>query len=124
MDIHLKLDTTQLKQLTQTQTHPLHDFNAYLNLHRNMKATIFKNNEQTNIISDPNTTPEKCRENLKHIHIPSPHNTTFLKKATKFLTPHLMTFIHHNKHYHVICMQNWCSSEPTNHCSCKVTYIQ
>ena len=28
MDIHLKLHATQLKQLTQAQTHPLHDFNA------------------------------------------------------------------------------------------------
>ena len=28
MDTHLKLQATQLKQLTQTQTHPLHDHNA------------------------------------------------------------------------------------------------
>ena len=69
MDIHLKLHATQLKQLTQTQTHPLHDLNAYLNPPRNMKATIFHNNEHTNIIiSKPNITPEECRENLKHIH--------------------------------------------------------
>ena len=32
MDIHLKLHATQLKQLTQTETHPLHDLNAYINL--------------------------------------------------------------------------------------------
>ena len=30
--LHLKLHATQLKQLTQTQTHPLHDLNAYLDL--------------------------------------------------------------------------------------------
>ena len=29
IDTHLKLLATQLKQLTQTQIHPLHDFNAY-----------------------------------------------------------------------------------------------
>ena len=34
-----------------------------------MKATIFNNNEYTNIIfSKPDITPEKCKENLKHIH--------------------------------------------------------
>ena len=69
MDTHLKLHTTQLKQLTHTQTHPLHDLNAYSDPPRNMKATIFHNNEYTNIIiSDPNVTIEKYRENLKHIH--------------------------------------------------------
>ena len=51
MDTHLKLHATQLKQLTQTQTHPLHDLNAYLNPPRNMKATVFHNNEHTNITS-------------------------------------------------------------------------
>ena len=29
IDTHHKLHTTQLKQLTQTQAHPLHDPNAY-----------------------------------------------------------------------------------------------
>ena len=72
MDTHLKLYATQLKQLTQTHTHthPLHDLNAYLNLPRNKKATVFHNNEHTNIIiSEPDITPEECRENLKYIHI-------------------------------------------------------
>ena len=33
-----------------------------------MKATILHNNEHTNIIiSEPDITPEECRENLKHI---------------------------------------------------------
>ena len=69
MDTHLKLYANQLKQLTQTQTHSLHDLNAYLNQHRNIKATIFHNNEHTNIvISEPNITPKKCKENLKHLH--------------------------------------------------------
>ena len=67
MDIHLKFYATQ--QLTQTQTHHLYDLNAYSDLPRNMKATLFHNNEHTKIImSDPNITTEKCRENLKHIH--------------------------------------------------------
>ena len=29
MGTHLKLYATQLKQLTKTQTHPVHDVNAY-----------------------------------------------------------------------------------------------
>ena len=33
-----------------------------------MKATIFYDNKHTNIISDPDITLEKCKENLKHIH--------------------------------------------------------
>ena len=34
-----------------------------------MKASIFHNNEYTNIVmSEPNIIPEECRENLKHIH--------------------------------------------------------
>ena len=34
-----------------------------------MKASIFHNNEHTNIIiSKPNITLDECRENLKHIH--------------------------------------------------------
>ena len=69
MDTHLKLHETQLKQLIETQTHPLHDLNAYINPPRNMKATIFHNNEHINIIiSKPVITTEECRKNLKHIH--------------------------------------------------------
>ena len=47
MDIHLNLHATQFKQPTQAQTHFLHDLNAYSDPHRNMKATIFHNNEHT-----------------------------------------------------------------------------
>ena len=69
MDTHLKLHATQLKQLTQTKTHPLHDLNIYLNPPKNMKATIFHNNEHTNIIiSKPDMTSEECRKNLKCYH--------------------------------------------------------
>ena len=50
MDTHLKFYATQLKQLTQTQAHPLHDLNAYPDSPRNMKATIFHNTEHINII--------------------------------------------------------------------------
>ena len=50
MDTHLKFHATQLKQLTQTQVHPLHDLNAYPDSPRNMKATIFHNTEHINII--------------------------------------------------------------------------
>ena len=69
IDTHLKLHATQLKQLTQTQTNPLHDLNAYLNPPRYIKATIFHNNKHTNIIIlKPDITSEECKENLKHIH--------------------------------------------------------
>ena len=95
MATQLKLHATELKQLTQTQTHPLHDLNAYSDLSRNMKATIFHNNKHTNIIiSDPNITPEECRENRNTLTLPSPHNTSVLEKTTKSLAPHLMTFTH------------------------------
>ena len=43
--------------------------NVYSDLSRNMKATIFHNNEHTNIIiSELDITPEKCEENHKHIY--------------------------------------------------------
>ena len=61
MNTHLKLHATQLKQLSQTQTHSLHDLNAYINPPRNMKVTIFCNNERTNIIiSKSDITTEEC----------------------------------------------------------------
>ena len=69
MDTHLKLYPNQLKQLTKVQTHPLHDLNAYSDPPRNIKVTIFHNNEYTNIIiSKPDITPEECKEELKHNH--------------------------------------------------------
>ena len=85
MHTHLKLHATQLKQLTQTQTHPLHDLNAYSDLPRNMKTTIFHNNKHTNItISKLDITPKECRKNLKHIHITiiSQHLVLEKKKVT------------------------------------------
>ena len=125
IDTHLKLHATQLKQLTQIQTHPLHDLNAYSDLPTNMKATIFHNNKHTNIIiSEPDITPEKCRENLKHVHTTITSQYLSSRKTTKLLTPHPMIFIHQNKHYYAICIQNWHSSKPTNHHFCKATYIQ
>ena len=69
MNTHLKLHAIEPKQLTQTQTHPLHDLNAYFNPPRNMKAAIFHNNENTNtIISKPDITSQECRENFKQIY--------------------------------------------------------
>ena len=57
------------KQLTQTQTHPLHNFNAHSDLPRNIKAIIFYDNEHTNIIIlEPDITLAECKENLKYIH--------------------------------------------------------
>ena len=92
MDTHLKLHATQLKQLTQTQTHPLHDLNAYLNPPRNMKATVFHNNEHTNITSQ--------------------YLSSIKNNIVTYTTPY---DIHQNKHYHVIYIQNWYNSKPTNH---------
>ena len=69
MDTHLKLHAAQLKQLNQTQTHPLHGLNAYSDPPRNTKVTMFHINEHTNIIiSELDITPEEYKENLKHIH--------------------------------------------------------
>ena len=108
MDTHLKLHATQLKQLTQTQTHSLHDLNAYLNPPRYMKTAIYHNNEQTNIIiSKPCITPEECRENLKHIHTNITLQYLSYKKNNKLPTPHHMIFIYQNKNYNFICVQNW-----------------
>ena len=99
-----------------------------------MKATIFHNNEHTNIIiSKPDIAPEDVQsiqstedveKTLNTFTLPSPHNNSVLEKTTKLLTPHPMTFIHQNKHYHIIRLQNWHSSEPTNHHYCKVAYMQ
>ena len=125
MDTHLKLHAIKVKQLTQMQMHPLHNLNAYLTQARKMKATIFHNNEHKHhhLKTIRNTIGSK--EKLKHTFtLSSSHNTSVLQKTTKFLTPHSMTFIHQNKHYNVICIQNWHSSEPTNHHSCKATYMQ
>ena len=126
MDTHLKLNATQLKQLTQTQTYPLLDQNVYSDPPRNMKATISYNNEDTNmIISKLDITSEKCTENLKHIHTTITSQYLSSKNNKKVTNQHLIiTFIQQNKNYHVTCVQNWHSSEQTNHHSCKVTYIQ
>ena len=98
-----------LEQLTQTETNPLHDLNAHFNPPRNMKVTILHSNERTNInISDPDVTPEDCKENLQNTAtLPSLHNVSVLEKKqtkTKSITPQPMTFIHQNEHYHVICV--------------------
>ena len=94
MDAHLKLYATQLTQLTQKQTHPLHDLNAYSDLPKNIKATIIHKNEHTNIITpEPDVKPKQSGEKLKHTNI-QPHNTSVLEKTTKLLTPQPITFIH------------------------------
>ena len=64
---HLKLCATQFKELTQTQTHPLHDLNANSDSLRNRNTFT----------------------------LPSLHNVFVPKKKTKLPTPHLMSFIDH-----------------------------
>ena len=86
MDTHLKFHVTQLKQLTQT--HSLHDVNAYSDSPRSMKATIFHNNEQTNIIiAEPDITPEECRENLNHMLTTITSQYLSLRKNKKLSNP-------------------------------------
>ena len=98
MDTHLKLHATQVKQLTQIQTHLLHHLNSNSDPPTNMKATIFYNNEHTNIIiSKPDITLEECRENLKHIHTTISSQYFNSKKNSKVTRLHPMTFNHQNK---------------------------
>ena len=104
MGTHLKLHATQLKQLTQTKTHPLHDFNAYSHPPRNMKSTIFHNNDHTNIIIlDPDITPEECKENLTHTHC---HHLIILFRKNNQGTNTITQDIYQNKSeqtYHITC---------------------
>ena len=90
MDTYLKLYANQLKQLTQTQTHPLRDLNAYSDPPRNKKATIFHSNEYTNIIiSEPDIASEECTENFKHIH--TTITLQYLSsRTTKLLKNHIL----------------------------------
>ena len=87
MDTHLKLHAAQLKQLTQTHTHYLCILNPHSNPPRNMKATLFHNNENTNIIIlDPDITHKKCKENGKHILTAITLQSSIVEKITKLLT--------------------------------------
>ena len=66
---NLKLLASQLKQLTQTQIHPLWHFNAHSDPSRNISHNLHNNHHTNIIMSDSNITPENClRKNLKHIH--------------------------------------------------------
>ena len=69
-----------------------------------MKASIFHNNEHTNIISKPDITPEECRENLKHIHITTQYLSSRKNNKVTNTTPYDIHF--QNKHYYVICVQS------------------
>ena len=124
MDTHLKLHSTQLKQLTEIQTNPLNNLNAHSDPPRNMTSTIFHNNEHTNVISKVHLTPEECKENLKHIHTTIISQYLSSRKNNK-VTNTTLHDIHsseqtlpHHKHTKLH------SSGPTYHHSCKVTYIQ
>ena len=65
-----------------------------------MKTTIFHNNDQIIIISDPGITAKTCKKTLSIFTLSSPHNTSVPKKITNLLTQYLMTYIHQKKHYH------------------------
>ena len=97
---HLKFHATQLKQLTQTQTHTSHDLNAHLDLPRNIKSTIFHNNEHINIIiSDPYTTNERERDIL---FSPCTYLKTILDKYRKLQGIHHAKIRKHQKTFKVI----------------------
>ena len=67
---------TQLEQLTQTETQPLLVINAYSNPPRTIKATIFQNNEHTNIIiSKLGITLRNADKTSDTFTLPSPRNT-------------------------------------------------
>ena len=94
--------------MTCPQTHLLNDLNARLNSPTNMKATIFYKNENTSIIiSDPNITPEECKENLKHIHTNITSQYFSSRKNSKVINATPYDIHSSNKYYHVICIQNW-----------------
>ena len=71
MNTHFKLHTTQLKQLTQTQIHPLHYFNADSNSQTRSKckkidclelepAKILISTKYENLVQDPASAPQPC----------------------------------------------------------------
>ena len=53
--------------------------------------------------SEPDITTEECRETSNIFTLPPFHNISVLEKTTKLPTPHLMTVIYQNKHYHIMC---------------------
>ena len=66
--IHLKLDFTQLKQLTQHKHTVCMTLNAHKNLPRNIKTKfLHKNYHSIAILLDPDVPDEECR-NHKHTH--------------------------------------------------------
>ena len=84
------------KQVTQTQTHLLHNLNAYSHPPRNIKATIFNS---TNInISEPDITPEKCRENLKHIHTTIATHSHYHRNTFTVFTLPSPPYSHYHRH--------------------------
>ena len=89
-----------------------------------MKATIFHNNEHTNIIiSKPAIKSEECKENLKHIHtiITSQYLNSRKNNKVTNTTPYDIHSSDQTLPHHMHILH---SSEPTNHHSCKVTNMQ
>ena len=87
---HFKLHATKFKQLTQHK-HTLSN-DAHSDSPGNIKATIFHNNNYTNIIiSDPDITPEKCKENVKHIHTTITSQYLSSKKITSRQNAYTLT---------------------------------
>ena len=99
------------------------DLNAHSDLPRNIKFTIFHDNDQTNIIiSDPDIAPEEFKENFKHIHSTITSQFLILRKNSKFTnrTPH---DIHLSGQKLLSHMQTKLAQLRVNK-SCKVVYIQ
>ena len=66
-----------------------------------MKATSLQNNDQTKIISsNPDVTPEECKENRKHIYIIIIIQYFCCRKNNIVTDTTPITFTHQNKHDH------------------------
>jgi reverse transcriptase-like protein/retrotransposon-encoded endonuclease len=71
LSTHLKLHASQLKEKTRSSNHPLHPLRMQPKPPRNMKKTIFQenNNYTIDIETNPqNTEPETIKDNMTQIH--------------------------------------------------------
>jgi hypothetical protein len=87
LDIHLKLQASQLKQKAQLATHPLHKYTTQQQAARNMKQTIFHNNNYTTNINNASTdiTEQDIQRNIKSIHTTVVANYLANRKHNKII---------------------------------------
>jgi hypothetical protein len=87
LDLHLKLQASQLKQKAQLATHPLHKYTTQQRAARNMKQTIFHNNNYTTNINNASTdiTEQDIQRNIKSIHTTVVANYLTNRKYNKII---------------------------------------